>query len=339
MPAIPTPSIAISRELGLILTASNLVFLVATNGVGNGQAMALKNALTAADFLLQNQGNVTQLYPILQSGQVPPRALLNAVQRDLLNAWQTRIQAETPQRPVGRSPSPTPEPDAGPSPGPAGGRQLIFGETGFGDEKTPEASPTGGTGGAAEHAAAPAPANQPQGAANPAPAPVPAAFGQPHGAATAPVPAAFGQPLGAANQPLGAATPAPANLAPITGDPHAADAAPAAHVSEVAAPSGSPLQPIVSGSTAYQSGVTAAAHRQPVMDVMSYPLTAPQPSMSSVDDFIAAPRADLSSQPYMVEIMMFYKELNIAGFNDSEIAQRLSSLGSGGGGGLSRFTR
>jgi len=66
------------------------------------------------------------------------------------------------------------------------------------------------------------------------------------------------------------------------------------------------------------------------MSVMSYPLTAPQPSMSSVDDFIAAPRADLSSQPYMVEIMMFYKELNIAGFNDSEIAQRLSSLGSGG---------
>ncbi len=66
------------------------------------------------------------------------------------------------------------------------------------------------------------------------------------------------------------------------------------------------------------------------MDVMSYPLTAPPPSMESVDDFIAAPTADLSSQPYMVEILMLYKELQIAGFDDSQIAQKLSSLGSGG---------
>ena len=308
---IRTPSIAVSREMRLVLAASQLVNLVSRTGIGNGQAMALKNALTAADHFLQNQQNVNQLYPILQQQQMPTIALLNAAQRDLTLAWEALIRAQV-QMPAtgGRSPSPSPGPP-GPSPG---GRPPLHPAfmtstyqpppvAGLGDQKDPEVGDQKDP----EAADAAAPVN-------------PAAFGQPHGAAAGPQ-----------------ATAAPhADPQADVGAQHAS--AVAAHEAELAGLAGSagsaglkPLQPTVSGSTAYHSGVSAAAHRQPPVqpNVMIYPLTAPSPSMQSVDEFIAAPTADLSSQPYMVEILMFYKELNIAGFDDSQIAQRLSSLGSG----------
>ena len=331
-PAIQQPGVQVSREMNLILRASQLLHQVATTGVDNGRGMALKEALTLADAFVQSKTNINQLTPLLQTGAVPTRQLLNRVQRDLTTAWQALLMQAAPM-PPDTVPSPTASPKRpafpkippAPAPTPP---QYALGGFNPAWATTDQPGPTTDQPGPVSGGTDPAAFGQPQGAADPAPA-KPAKPAQPAQPVAAPV-AAPAKPAPAQPVAVGVADtgdekhdqpnlPATTTTPPIAKQPEAHFASVVTHTPDLGTISGAQQ----TGPTAHEAGAAAGAMRRP------YRLLTPEPSMYAVDEFIGAPASDLSSQPWMLEILMFYKELKSAGFSDSEIAVKLEAIGSG----------
>ena len=348
---IPQGTPGVTAPMVNLVQASTLLREFTLVGPGGNRAMALKEALTRVDHLLPDQRHVNQAYPELQGGREPTLDILNAIQLQLHGAWATAIQQVTG---AGRqaTPTPSPQPTPEPTPGPA-----AFGTTATTTTATTPAP-------APAPAADPAAGGQQTTTATPAPAPAPplgtatpAAFGQPHGAATSAPPADVADIAGAAGAtPEASLTPAAQQTAGFeggdekspepagTGSPEHADVPPLVGGREVsptieyylpgttatpgpAAHTGLPTLvktpgPVSHISGAEQHGAQAMRERR----VMSYNLSALEPSPESIQQFAQAPQADLRSQTYLPEIMIFYRELKQAGFDDSDIAFRLGRI-------------